>query len=162
MPGMIGYGLRFVWAKRLAKSVGRSVKIGRGTMVRNWNGLELADYSGLNEMCFVDAIGGIKLGRDSTVGHMSSILSFEHRYDDVTLSMRDQGLVYKPLVIGDDVIIMAGVRVLAGKTIGDRVIVAANSVVTKDLPSNGIYGGVPAKLLSQLPTPQYAARENQQ
>lgn len=55
-----------------------------------------------------------------------------------------------PVVIGNDVWIGAHVTVLPGVTIGDNVVVAAGAVVTKDVPSNSIVGGVPARILRHL------------
>ena len=50
-------------------------------------------------------------------------------------------------VIGNDVWIGANVVVLRGVTIGDGAIVAANAVVTKDVPPYSIVGGIPAKVI---------------
>src|SRR5690606_28223216 len=50
-------------------------------------------------------------------------------------------------IIGDDVWIGSRSIIMKGVKIGDGVIVAANSVVTKDVPSYAIVGGVPAKLI---------------
>ena len=44
-----------------------------------------------------------------------------------------------------------GVVVLPGVTIGDNVIIAANSVVNKDIPSNVIAGGIPCKIIKDKP-----------
>lgn len=51
------------------------------------------------------------------------------------------------LEIGNDVWIGAGAKILEGITIGDGVIIAAGSVVTKDVPPYAIVGGVPAKVI---------------
>lgn len=49
--------------------------------------------------------------------------------------------------IGNNVFIGANTVVLCNTRIGDNVIVGANSVVSKDLPSNGVYAGNPAKYI---------------
>ena len=48
-------------------------------------------------------------------------------------------------IIGNDVMITCGAKVLGPITIGDHVTVGANAVVVKDLPSDSVWGGVPAK-----------------
>ena len=53
-------------------------------------------------------------------------------------------------VIGDNVYIAANSTVIGGIHIGNNVIVGAGSVVTKDLPSDGVYAGNPAKLLRRI------------
>ena len=54
---------------------------------------------------------------------------------------------YKPIIIGDDVWIGTGAMIMDGVTIGDHSVIAAGAVVTKDVPANVIYAGVPAKLI---------------
>lgn len=51
----------------------------------------------------------------------------------------------RPPIIGDDVTITCGAKVLGPITIGDRVVIGANAVVVKDLPSDSVWGGVPAR-----------------
>lgn len=53
----------------------------------------------------------------------------------------------KPIIIGNHVLIGTQCMILKGVTIGDRSIIAAGSVVTKDIPSDCIAGGNPAKII---------------
>lgn len=68
----------------------------------------------------------------------------EHQYVKNTL------MVNKPVTIADDVWIGTNAVILPGVTIGNKSIIAAGSVVSKDVPDNCIYGGVPAKLMRRL------------
>lgn len=52
-------------------------------------------------------------------------------------------------IIGDNVVILAGAKVISNIKIGNNVVVAANSVVTKDVPDNFVVGGIPAKIISK-------------
>ncbi|WP_278103647.1 acyltransferase [Microbacterium proteolyticum] len=52
---------------------------------------------------------------------------------------------YAPISIGSEVFIGAGVTILPGVRIGDRVVVGAGSVVTRDIPSDTVAAGVPAR-----------------
>lgn len=58
--------------------------------------------------------------------------------------------IAKPVTIGNDVWMGANVVVLPGVTIGDNVVIAAGAVVTKDVPSNTLVAGVPAKKIRDL------------
>ena len=54
--------------------------------------------------------------------------------------------------IGNNVQIKAGAKVIGNVTIGDDVIIGANAVVTKDIPSHSIAVGVPAKVIKRRDT----------
>ncbi len=58
--------------------------------------------------------------------------------------------IYKPVIIGKKCWIGNSVSILPGVTLGDNVIIGANSVVTKSFPSNVVIAGVPAKIIKQL------------
>ena len=64
---------------------------------------------------------------------------------------RNSGLEYgKPITIGDNVWIGGSAVVYPGVTIGNNVVVAAGTVVVKDIPNNVIVGGNPAKILKEI------------
>ena len=58
-----------------------------------------------------------------------------------------------PIDLGDNVWIGINVTIVGPVVIGDDVIIGANSVVLSDLPSGGIYGGVPARLIRLFKQP---------
>lgn len=55
-----------------------------------------------------------------------------------------------PIVVGDNVFIGNNVIILPGVTIGDNVVIGAGSVVTKDIPSNCVCAGVPARVIKSI------------
>ncbi|SOD98312.1 acyltransferase [Spirosoma fluviale] len=75
-----------------------------------------------------------------------SLSSYDRRQipEDRSLVLR------KPVSIGNDVFIGAGSIILKGVTIGDNSIIAARSVVSKDIPANQIWGGNPAKFIRNI------------
>ena len=58
--------------------------------------------------------------------------------------------VFAPIIIGDNVFIGSNSTILPGVKIGNNIIIGASSLVTKDLANDGVYGGVPAKLIKTL------------
>lgn len=50
-------------------------------------------------------------------------------------------------IIGNNVVIYAGAKVVGGVKIGNNVVIGANAVVTKDIPNNSVVGGVPARII---------------
>lgn len=88
----------------------------------------------------------IRLGRNVHItrdvlflNHDGGTLLFRHIIPDIEIT--------KPIVVGDNVYIGARSIIMPGVTIGNNCIVAAGSVVTKDIPDNFVFGGVPAKLI---------------
>lgn len=76
------------------------------------------------------------------------IFTSNHETSRTDTPMRLQGTAkIKPVTIGDDVWIGARVIILPGVTIGQGAILAANAVVTKDVPEYAVVGGNPAKLI---------------
>lgn len=61
--------------------------------------------------------------------------------------MYEQALSRKGIVVGRDVWIGAGCRILDGVAIGDGAVIAAGSVVTRDVPKETIAAGVPAEVI---------------
>jgi serine O-acetyltransferase len=70
-------------------------------------------------------------------------------YDWSKYNNRWKNGAWWPPVIGDNVYIAAGSRVLGGIKIGNDVIIGANAVVIKDVPDNCIVAGIPAKVISK-------------
>ncbi len=150
VPGFVGIGLRYVWVKRLSRRCGSNVMVGRHVDIRNWKGLSVGDNVTIHGQCYLDAIGSIDILDDVSIAHATSILSFEHGFDDLRKSIKDQPLSLAAVSIGPDVWVGAGVRILAGARIGRRTVVAAGAVVTRGEIGLGIYGGVPARRLRAL------------
>lgn len=74
-------------------------------------------------------------------------------YHGVTFGAKEIDLDYKENqrpVVGDNVIVGAGAKVLGGISIGDNVIIGANAVVVDSIQSDVLVGGIPAKILRQI------------
>jgi acetyltransferase-like isoleucine patch superfamily enzyme len=106
------------------------------------------EYSFVGHACNI--YPGVSIGRYTMLAHEVQILGADHNYDipgtPTTFSGRP---ILKKTHIGRDVWVGSRATIFAGTTIGDGSIVAAGSVVTKDVPPYVIVGGVPAKLIKR-------------
>jgi acetyltransferase-like isoleucine patch superfamily enzyme len=98
--------------------------------------------------------GPIELGDAVRIGAHTSLLAFNHTIADPDLEVHRQPLHSKGIRIGNDVWIGSHVVVLDGVTVGDKAVLAAGAVVTRDVPAGAIVGGNPAKVLKwRVPRP---------
>lgn len=94
-------------------------------------------------------IGPVKMGEHVRLAQCITISGLNHNYEDVTMPISEQGVNTAPIVIDDDVWIGANSVILAGVHIGKHSVVAAGSVVTKNVPAYCVVAGNPARLLKQ-------------
>ncbi|WP_055046095.1 DapH/DapD/GlmU-related protein [Devosia sp. A16] len=101
----------------------------------------------INQGCHFMDMGGISIGDDVMIGPKVNLVSAGHPTDPCE---RRNGIVKKPITIGNNVWIGAAATILPGVTIGDNAVVAAGAVVSRDVPANTIAAGVPARVLKRL------------
>lgn len=111
---------------------GQNTTIGRNTFI--------------NMGCSFQDWGGITIGQGCLIGHNCTICTVNHSKDP----LRRGDMTCAPVRIGNKVWIGANVTILPGVSIGDGAIIAAGAVVTKDVESRTVVGGVPAKFIKQI------------
>ncbi len=100
----------------------------------------------INFGCTILDLGGVTIGDHALIGPNVSLLSEGH---PVTPDRRHD-LVPGPVIIGCNAWIGAGAMILPGVTVGENSVVAAGSVVTKDVPADSVVAGIPAKFVRKL------------
>lgn len=143
-------GIRYVLLKSLIKTCGSNVRIGTNVQIVNWQGLSIGDNVSVHANCYIDAAGEIEIGNDVSIAHNTSILSSNHNWEDYSVPIKYNPLLLSKVRIEKDVWIGCGCRILSGLIIEQRSIVAAGAVVNKNVLSNSIYGGIPAKLIKKI------------
>lgn len=91
--------------------------------------------------------GGVEIGDRVFIGPNVGIYTANHPTD---VRRREKGYEWAlPVKIGNKVWIGGGVTILPGVTIGDNTVIAAGSVVTKDIPANVVAAGNPCKVIKE-------------
>ena len=149
----------FVTIDALSKSgitLGNNVTIAKYTTIQCTGvirslgeGLIVGDNSAIGAYSFIGAQGGIKIGANVIMGPRVSFHAENHNYADPLIPIRLQGESRQGIFVEDDCWIGANSIILDGVCIGQGTVVAAGSVVTKNMPPFTIIGGVPARVLKQ-------------
>lgn len=110
--------------------------------------IKLGEHVSLNDGCIINAAGGISIGDRSHISPGCIINSGEL---DINVMSPDKRIhLYRPVTIEDDVWIASGVIVNPGVRIGSGCVIAAGSVVTKDVPSGHMAVGIPARVVRTI------------
>ena len=105
----------------------------------------------LNIGVMVAAVKLVEIGDHCMFANGCFVTDGAHRFDDPDRPVPWQGFTTKgPTRVGDNVWCGANVVITSGVTVGERCVIGANSVVTRDLPPRSIAAGVPAKVLSEV------------
>lgn len=151
-------------------------KKGKGASIRRrtrmdivpWNTFKLGKYSTIEDFSAINngvgaviigdrtkiglsntIIGPVTIGNDIRLAQNITLSGLNHNYQDVKIPIHEQGISTAPIVIEDECWIGANVVVLAGVTIGKHAVVAAGSIVTKDVLPYSVVVGNPARIIKQ-------------
>ena len=118
----------------------------------NPEGIEIGQDSIIGSHCFLDGRAPLKIGDHTDIASEVLIYNDEHDINDPDFTNS-----FGPVTIGDYVFIGPRAIILPGITIGNGAVVAAGAVVTKNIPAFEVWGGVPAKKISdrRLTKPHY-------
>ena len=143
----------------LSSSVRRSLfrllgaKFGPGTNIKGGGyvyggGLVTGARCYINRGCYFDMTASITFGDHVVVGHGVSFITAEHSLGGAA---RRAGKVHgHPILIEDGVWVGANSTILPGVTVGRGAVIAAGTVVNKDVPANAVVAGIPSKTIKEL------------
>ncbi len=151
-----------MYAVRENVTLGRGIHIGPGTIISSASGLTVGDGTYIGKGCTIQVSGSI--GRGTLIANRVGIVGkLDHDFNAINFPIGFAPWIGAPesglrgtdeVVIGEDAWIGYGAVVLSGITIGRGAIVAAGSVVTKDVPAYAIVGGNPARMLANRYDPE--------
>ena len=163
-------GQRFLIASPCSiQGEGGEIRIGEGTSIHSysvlgcWNiegdllynpTIIIGNHCNIGEYNHISACNKVEIGEGLLTGRFVYIGDNAHgglSFEESSIPPIERKLKTKgPVIIGNNVWIGDKTTILGGVTIGNNVIVAANAVVTRDVPDNCIVGGIPATIIKHL------------
>ena len=138
-------GLHAIWAHRANHALwglpgGRLPARVLAQVSRFATGVEIHPGAQLGRRFFIDHGMGVVIGETAEVGDDVML------YHGVTLGGRSMARIKRHPTVGNRVTIGAGARILGPVEIGDDVLIGANAVVVKDVPTGAVATGIPAQV----------------
>jgi serine O-acetyltransferase len=115
-------------------------------------GITIPEYTVIGPGLFINRFGGIYFHGDVVLGRNVNVTH------GVVLGYSNRGRNQGAPVIGDEVFLASGAKVIGGVKVGNRVCVGVNSVVTRDVEDNAVVVGLPAKPVSYAGSEGYINR----
>ncbi|MCD6112760.1 MAG: acyltransferase [Bacteroidales bacterium] len=165
-----------LWIKLIVNPLSPKIKKRRGSLIRKKTRMDLMPYNrfylgrnstvedfstinnGVGDVVIGDntrigisniLIGPVTIGNEVRMGQHIILSGLNHGYQNVTAPPRMQEVTISEIKVEDEAWIGANSAVIAGVTIGKHAVIAAGSVVTKDIPPYSVAVGNPARVIKK-------------
>ena len=128
----------------LGAKIGRDTVIFRRAEVLFPKGLDISHNVSIGWFTELDARGGIRIDHDTNISSYVKLITGSHDVEDENFTAD-----FRPIYIGHHCWIGTGALILQNVHIGDGAVIAAGSVVTKDIPAFEVWGGIPARFIKK-------------
>lgn len=136
--------LRRIICKICMRNFGWSSAVYRNVDFRSPYRIKIGEHTNINKRCVIDGRGGLTIGNNVDIAQDVYIWTEQHDYNSSTFDS-----ISAPIVIEDYVWVASRATILPGVTLGRGAVVASGAVVTKNVPSLSIVGGVPARIIGK-------------
>jgi acetyltransferase-like isoleucine patch superfamily enzyme len=157
MGGKIGKNVKFYEGIRIvgncpgAVTIGDDVRILRGVTISTTpeGKIQIGNRVHIGEGSVIYSGVGIRIGDNVIIGPQNIIVDLDHRFQNLDLPINQQGMNGKEISIEEDVWIASQCVIIKGVAIGKGSVIAAGSVVNKNIPPYSVAAGVPAKVIKK-------------
>jgi galactoside O-acetyltransferase len=139
--------IRHIKASLILGQIGNDSKILGRVVFYSPENISIGNFTSLNEAVIINGLGGVEIGDNV---HISPGVIINSGGLNIANTGFDRKNVDAKVVISDGVWIASGAIVNPSVTIGKNSVVGAGSVVTKSIPENEVWVGVPAKFLKSI------------
>lgn len=140
---------KILYKKIYLANLGNKTVIYYGAELRSPWKLQIGEGTIIGDNVILDASRGIKIGNNVNISSRASLYSLQHDYRNLNFDCTENNsgeiILYDRVWIGPQVIILPNIK------IGEGSVIAGGAVVTKDVPSFEVWGGVPAKKIGDRP-----------
>ena len=128
---------------------GKNFKVGKRCFISRKNSIIIGNNFYMGNNCHLSS--NLKIGDDVLLASYVSFVGGDHKIDNIETTFNRSGRdKFRTTVIEDNVWIGHGAIILHGVKIESGSVIAAGSIVTKDVDKNSIFGGNPAKLIKKI------------
>lgn len=141
---------RYLYVKRFSKNSGENIFIGSRVILKNLPNMTFGNNISIHSGSYIDAAGEIQIDSNVSIASQVCIYSFNHTWNDTSLPIKYNPTKLDKIFIKEDVWIGTKAVILAGVNIESRTVIAAGSVVNKNITNNTLVAGVPAKIIKKI------------
>lgn len=109
--------------------------------------ITIGNNCNIEQNVHITSAGIMQIGKNVSILANCCVTNINHRYDDVNIAPKYQNLDVHDVIIGDNCFIGMNSCIFPGTTLGNHVVVGANSVVKGEFPSYCVIAGVPARII---------------
>lgn len=138
--------IREILGQMTSKIIDESVHINLPLHTDFGSNIHIGKNVFINSGVMFTDLGGIYIEDNVLIGPRVNLITVNHPID----SKQRRGIIINPIYIEKNAWIGANSTILPGVTIGENAVVAAGSVVNKNVKANTVVGGIPAKILKEI------------
>lgn len=150
LPLILFPKLNVILFNKLGYNLHPTVRIYSSVQIMGDINVEIGSYTFIgHETLLTGGLASIKIGKYCDISDRVNIFCGSHKISKNSKRIAGKG-IGKSITIGNGVWIGLGASILPGITIGSKSIIAAGTIVTKDVPSNVIVGGNPMRIIREI------------